>query len=284
MRTMRVGKHTNPTRYSVFLLIALLAGSAGCARRYRVEGLVLKVDAPARTMLVSHRAIPGYMPAMAMPFEVERAAELRGVQPGARVEFELKVARHRAVARRVRVRDVRNEGVEGFRFPIPQEQLAVGAEVPDFALTSQTGERVHLQQWRGRVVVVNFLYTRCPLPEVCPRLAATFLSVQRRFREQIPDELELVSITLDPGYDTPPVLAAYAKSIGARWRFLTGTEEEIRRVARRFGLIHWAEEGVLVHTSATAVIDRQGRLVALVEGSGYRLEQLVDLIRESLER
>ena len=94
----------------------------------------------------------------------------------------------------------------------------------------------------------------------------------------------LVSITLDPTFDTPEVLARYAATMRARvdrWRFLTG---DTAAVARRFGLVHWAEEGVIVHNSQTAVIDRKGRLAAMVEGSQYRLEQLADLVRQTLAK
>jgi protein SCO1/2 len=132
------------------------------------------------------------------------------------------------------------------------------------------------------VVFIQFLYTRCPLPEVCPRLAASFASLRRRFSS--PD-LVLVSITLDPRYDSPEVLARYARSAGARpgWHFLTGPEPEIEKIARAFGLVHWAEEGVIVHSSYTAVVGRDQRLRALIEGSSYRLEQLAALAQHILK-
>jgi protein SCO1/2 len=276
MWTLCVGAGARAAGYSL-LLLALLLG--GCARRYRVEGLVLQVDAGRRSLVVSHRAVPNYMPAMVMPFQADAREGLERVTPGARITFDLLVQGKRSRARNIRVLDARNEGVEGFRFPTPAERLGVGEVVPDFSMVNQQGKTVRLSDFRNRVVAVNFLYTRCPLPEVCPRLAATFLSLQRRFAGR---DLTLLSITLDPTYDTPDVLSAYARSIGARWNLLTGAVPEITAAARRFGLIHWAEEGVLVHTSATAIIDRQGRLAALVEGSSYRLEQLADLITQSL--
>ncbi len=277
MWTLCLGTGARAAGYSVLLLAILTA--PGCARRYRVEGLVLRVDAAQRSLLVSHRAVPNYMPAMVMPFRADRGERLEKVSPGARVSFDLLVKGKQSRARNIRVLDARNEGVEGFRFPVPAERLGIGAEVPDFEFVNQQGKPVRLSDFRSRVVALNFLYTRCPLPEVCPRLAATFLSLQRRFAGR---DLTLLSITLDPTYDTPPVLDAYARSMGARWNFLTGPVDGISAAARRFGLIHWAEEGVLVHTSATAVIDRQGRLAAVVEGSSYRLEQLADLISQSL--
>ncbi len=261
--------------------------AAGCAKRYPVEGMVLAVEPRQRTFVASHRAIPGYMPAMAMPFRVREARDLDGIRPGARVRFRLVVQRGRSFASDVRVPPAAAEGVEGFRIPVPAGRLAVGDPVPDFELRDQTGAAVRLSSFDGKVVLVQFLYTRCPLPEVCPRLAAGFASIRHRFRERMGADLVLLSITLDPLHDTPAVLARYAKGLGAdpaSWRMLTGAPRDVEAVAGRFGMVYWAEEGMIVHTSTTAVIGRDGRVAALVEGSSFRLEQLSDLVRYALER
>jgi protein SCO1/2 len=263
-----------------FLLIAVLAAT-GCAKRYRVEGLVLRVDPAQGTLTVSHREIPGYMPAMAMPFRAAPGEPLDTLHPGSRVEFELRAGRGGARARSIRVTQANL--IDGARLDDPPEKLVIGDLVPDFELIDQQGRATRLAGFGGKLVAVNFIYTRCPLPEVCPRLSASFAALQRRFRDRMPDKLALLSVTLDPGYDTPAVLERYAESIGARWRFLTGDQSRIDAVARRFGLLHWPEEGVIVHTSVTALIGPDRRLKALVEGSTYRLEQLCDLIEHLLE-
>jgi protein SCO1/2 len=128
---------------------------------------------------------------------------------------------------------------------------------------------------------VDFIYTRCPLPDVCPRLSANFARLQKRFASL----LALLSITLDPEYDTPIVLTEYAQRWRAdpsTWLFLTGSAEEIRQTAGRFGVVYWPEEGTLTHTSSTAIIDRAGRLAALVEGSSFTSQQLIDLVQAQL--
>jgi len=257
------------------LACGISAGLAGCAKHYRVDGIVLKADPAARTLTVSHRDIPGYMPAMTMPFRVRRAAELTGLRPGMRVRFELAGGETR------RVRVVQQD-TGGITLPEPVAKVAVGEPMPDFALIDQQRRTVRLSDFRGRVVAVDFIYTRCPLPEVCPRLSANFARLQRRFGARV----LLLSITIDPQHDTPPVLAGYAKIWKADpdgWRFLTGSLEEIERVAARFGLVYWPEEGSIVHTSQTGVISRDGRLAAVVEGSTYQAGQLLDLIGSMLE-
>jgi protein SCO1/2 len=153
--------------------------------------------------------------------------------------------------------------------------VEVGQAIPDFTLTDESGRAVRLSDYRGRVVALDFIYTRCPLPDVCPRLSANFAALQKR----VPD-LALLSVTIDPEFDKPAVLAEYARRYGAvpeRWRFLTGSLDDVRRVASYFGLLFWNEESMIAHTAATAVVDREGRLAGLVEGSSYRWEQLRDL-------
>jgi protein SCO1/2 len=236
--------------------------------------MVLRVDPAAGTMLVSHHDIPGFMPAMTMPFRVRDLAALGQLKPGTRIAFQLRVGRETSEAREIEV--LRQD--LGVPVQPPATALAPGSEVPDFALLDQLGQVTRLSDYRGKVVVIDFIYTRCPLPEVCPRLSANFARLQRGFS---PADAMLLSITIDPRYDTPPVLARYATIWKAKpegWKFLTGTIEQIREVAARFGMIYWPEEGSLTHTSQTAVIGRDGRLAALVEGARYPFPQLRDLV------
>jgi protein SCO1/2 len=224
----------------LFLVPLLLA-----AKTFSVDGIVVAVDSAARTMLVSHRPIPKYMPAMTMPFRVERAADLDGLYPGARVRFDLVVGKDRSVARRV-VKTADGE------IPPPKEKLRVGDPVADFALTDQSGATVRLSDFRGKTVAIDFIYTRCPLPDVCPRLSASFAAIQRRFSERLGRDLVLLSVTVDPEYDTPAVLAGYAKRWGA-------------------------------DPSVTSIVGRDGRLAAAVDGSNWRVDQLASLIAHELE-
>jgi len=249
----------------------------GCARRVRIEGMVLRVD--KSQVIIAHKSVPGVMPAMTMPIPVTSPVLLNQIQPGARVEMDLAGGK----ASRIRKLVSRSEGVDGVTLVVPTEAVAVGQPVPAITLLDQTGRSLRLSEDRGKWIALNFIYTRCPLPEVCPRLTAGFVSVQRRFAKEMGNRLMLWSVTLDPQFDTPAVLAAYAKRSGAKdgWRFLSG---DIAPVARAMGLLHWPEEGVIVHTSVTGLIDPEGRLAALVEGSSFPLEQLVELIRYHLDK
>lgn len=277
-------------RIAFFFVILTALLLSACGHRYKVQGLVLDVNRNDKMMIVSHRAIPGYMDAMAMPFHVSAASELNSVKRGDQVEFQLVVKRRTSLAEKVRagtsaeVANVRR-GAAPLPLPIPAEKLALGMPVPDFQLINQTEQPIRLSDFAGRIVAVNFIYTRCPLPEVCPRLSANFAHLQKRFRERMGKDLVLLSITLDSQYDSSTVLADYAKRWGAGrgWQFLTGDSAQIQPIANQFGLVYWPEDGLLTHTSQTGIIGRDGRLSALIEGSSYEEDQLGDLIARQLE-
>ncbi len=245
-------------------------------KTYAVDGIVVAVDVGARTILVSHRAIGHYMPAMLMPFRAENAAELAPLHPGARIAFELTVSRNGSLAR-----NIRPTGAPDAELPAPAEKLAIGSSLPDFELTDQQGRTFRTADLRGKVVAIDFIYTRCPLPDVCPRLSANFAFLQRQFRARMGESLLLLSVTVDPEFDTSPVLAGYARrwAAGPGWRFLTG---DVAKLAASLGEIYWTEEGSIGHNSTTSIMGRDGRLAAQVEGSNYRPDQLAHLIERQL--
>jgi protein SCO1 len=260
------------------ILAAIAIPLSSCARHFRAQGIVLAVDRPNGVLTVSHRAIPGYMEAMSMPFHVASPHDLDQLQPGCRIDFQLKVSRHTTVARHVHLQQA---ALDGIQIPKAEGKIAIGGNVPDFTLTTQDGSALTLSSLHGQLVLVDFIYTRCPLPDVCPRLSANFARVAKRFAGQI----VLLSITLDPQHDTPQALSEYAARWRAdprTWRFLTGPDDNIRTVAGYFGVVYWPEEGAITHTSSTAIIDRQGRLGALVEGSSFTSQQLIDLVTTNL--
>jgi protein SCO1/2 len=258
-------------------IIALVfAAAAAFAKTYPVDGIVLALDPAAQTILVSHRPIAKYMPAMVMPFRVEQPADLAALYPGVRVQFDLVITNHRSLAR-----NLRKAAGPDAPIPAPKERLHVGDGLPGFRLTDQFGSAVELADLRGKVAAIDFIYTRCPLPDVCPRLSANFATLQRRFRSR---GVMLLSVTVDPDYDTPSVLAEYAQRWAADpavWRFLTG---EVGPLAAALGEVYWTDEGSIGHNSTTTIIDRQGRVAAMVEGSNFRIDQLEHLIARELEK
>lgn len=264
--------------------------------RYAVRGMVLRVDAANRVFWVSHDRIEGLMDAMTMPFEVRDAAELGALVPGAIVEFALVVSSSVGYATDIRVR--RYESAE--QDPLTARRLAIltraagrvappvaiGQRVPDFELIDQLRQRVKLSSLAGKVVALNFIYTRCALPQFCLRVSNTFGVLQKRFATYLGRDLVLLTVTFDPERDTPEVLAAYGAQWNANpavWHFLTGSVPEVRRVGGMFGVDFFPDEGLMNHSVRSAIVDRRGRLVANVEGNQFTPEQFGDLLRSVVE-
>src|SRR5580704_16408690 len=245
----------SPTKRA--LLLALVAFcfvssvSAAAAARYPVTGLILKIDKPHRTFTASCSEIPGYMKAMVMPISVREPKAIAGLKPSMFVDFTLVVEKDRSWAENVRVHEYENLAQEPMlvrRLQLlarldksnpPPALLAVGETVSDFTLTDQTGHRVGLSRFRGKVVGVTFIYTSCPLPDYCFRLSNNFGRIQKRFAGKTGADLVLLSISFDPVHDTPEVLAKYAGSWKAdpnSWHFLTGAPNEVKAASGRFGL------------------------------------------------
>ena len=280
----------------IVLLSLLIVRSLSAAdREYAVKGMVVSVDPAGNWFAVSHERIAGFMDPMTMRFEVLGRDELHGVVPGAIVEFTLVVGETMAYASTIVVRryqTVEQDPRTASRLSIMKRMVgfsttpvALGARVPDFALIDQARQRVTLSSFIGKVVVVNFVYTRCALPQFCLRMANAFGALQKRFAQDLGRDLVLLTITFDPERDTPEALASYAsrwQAEGMGWRFLTGTPAEIRRVCALFGQEAFPDEGLMNHSLHTAVIGRTGLLVANIEGNQFTPEQLGDLVFATL--
>ncbi|HLH19993.1 MAG TPA: SCO family protein [Bryobacteraceae bacterium] len=271
------------------LLVAFALALA--AAQYPVTGIVLQVDPAHSTFVASCNAIPGYMEAMSMAYPVRDGKELANLRPGAYIDFTLVVEKDRSYAEAIhphRFETTEPEQMRARRLALlepPRATLHPGDPVPDFTLTDQTGARVSLSQFRGKVVALTFIYTACPLPDYCFRLSNNFGQIAKRFAARLGRDLVLLSITFDPVHDTPPVLARYAatwKADPRSWHFLTGSPEEIKAAARRFGLNFWQDEGFLTHSLHTLVIGRGGRLEADFEGNEFTAAQLGDYLAAAM--
>lgn len=287
-------------RDSPFLIALIVFASAWAwgAEHYAVSGLVLRVDRTQRTIVVSCSAIPGYMEAMAMPFPVRDARELDGVAAGMTIEFTLVVEKQSSFAEKLHIRPFESsapEPLQARRMTLLQKVLSPdasaavlkpGQHVPDFTLTNQNRKSVSLHQFAGKVVALDFIYTRCPLPDYCYRFSNNFGRLQKRFANRLGRDLVLLTLTFDPVHDQPEALAKYSKTWKAdpdSWHFLTGSAPDVQRVCSWFGVASWSDEALITHTLHTVVIDRQGNLLANMEGNQITAEQLGDLLETAME-
>ena len=269
----------------IVIFIALAAAACSRApepRRYEDRGQILSVDLQRQEVLVDHEDIKGFMPAMTMPYRVRDGALLEGKKPGDLITATLVVEEVNAY-----LSTLTTTGHAPIETPAAAplitdaDLLKDGDVVPDHALVDQSRTSRPIGSLRGHRVALTFMYTRCPFPDFCPLMDKQFVDVQQEIRKS-PElaDVRLVSVTLDPEFDTPVVLDAHAKALGADprlWHFVTGDRDEVLAFAKRFGVITEPGEpsALVVHNLRTAVIDPQGRLVKACSGNMWSPAELV---------
>lgn len=166
-------------------------------------------------------------------------------------------------------------------------ELQMDAAVPDFQLTNQNGKATSLSDYKGKVVIVSFLFTQCPDPSKCPMLAGKLTKLGQLLNqmEDAQNRVQLLSITLDPKHDTPEVLKNYAQlhQAGPNWTFLTGQNSEINKIGGLFGEIYYDEKGTVVHNTRTSLIDPQQRLRRVFTNNDWKMSEMAGAIRQLLD-
>jgi protein SCO1/2 len=277
---------------SIFLFVALCLASS---ERHQVSGVLLQVNRKQQTISVSCREIPGLMDAMIMLFPVRDAKALEGLDPGMTIDFSLVVEGSSSYAEDIHIRPFESlelDPTQARRFKLlenamaakstPSDALRVGQPVSDFFLIDQNRRRTSLSQFAGKVVAITFIYTRCPRPDYCVRLSNNFGLLQKRFKDRMGHDLILLTVVIDPEHDQPDALANYARTWKAdsrSWHFLTGPLADIQKLCRKFDTAFYPDEGLLVHSFHTVVLDRNGKLAGNLEGNDFTAQQLGDLVQ-----
>lgn len=159
-----------------------------------------------------------------------------------------------------------------------QAYRSVGEYVPDFAFFDQQGELVTARSLRGRKWVVNFIFTCCQTPEMCPAATQRMIRLQGVVEEAGLEDVSLISVSFDPEYDTPGILAEYASSRGAQpgnFHFLTGEPQAVDDLMRQFGILTQEADGTIVHNMATLIVDERGRIIHRKDGSTWSVEDFL---------
>jgi protein SCO1/2 len=258
-------------------------------RQFDVRGVVVEVRAGAATAVIRHEAIPGYMAAMTMPFQAKNTNELAGLRPGDEVTFRFLVTKNASWIEQVhRTASAPVPAAAGGLAPpapVTNAPARLADFVADMVFTNELNQAVRWRDFDGQAIGFTFLFTRCPVPDYCPRLAKNFAAATRKLqaRPDAPTNWHLLALTIDPAYDTPAVLGRYAKLHGAdptRWNLLVTSKEDTLRIARLFGLNYEPVAGTIEHDFRTVIVDATGRVQAVWPIGGDTSSQLVEeLIR-----
>jgi protein SCO1/2 len=279
------------------VFVALSCGNAACRRaetpppgektvEYPLRGQVLAVRPEIGEIRIDHEEIPGFMAAMAMSFAVKDTALLEGLARGDLVAGTLVVGQTDAWLSRLEkvgsapVKDAPEEAAA----PAPAlTLLEPGAAVPAQAFTDQDGKPWATAALRGKAWALGFIYTRCPLPTYCPLIDRQFKAAQQAVasRADLRDRVRFVTVSFDPDYDTPSVLAAHARTLQADpalWRFVTAPRDEVDAFAAKFGVsvMREADGASITHNLRTAVISPAGTITAIYSGGDWTPARLVE--------
>jgi protein SCO1/2 len=253
-----------------------------------LRGKVLSKDRAANEITVKHDEIKGYMPAMTMPYKVKDPAVVQELQPGDLIVADLTVTDRGSWLEDVRVID--EGGRKTAKPAAPSHILKTGERVPDFALLNQDGKTIHLKDFSGKAVLVTFIYTRCPMPDFCPRLSSQFAKVHEDLAKT-PDDYNrthLLTISFDPAYDTAPVLRRYGLAYldnhpdgFSHWDFVTSDAANMRKFADAFGLQYFEEDNQIAHSMVIALIGPDGE-VANYWANRWTAPELEEALRQAL--
>jgi protein SCO1/2 len=261
--------------------------AAPTVKTYEVHGVVRKISDDRHTATIQHDAIPGYMSGMTMDFSVKNTNELKGIAASDEINFKLAVGENDSWIEDVRFFAHRIEDVTNntFTFHVPTAELKPGDALPDYEFVAEDGKTIHLSDFRGKVVAFTFIYSRCPLPDYCPRMSHNFSDARKLIlaTPDAPANWQLLTISFDPEYDTPEVLSSLANFFRSgdanHWLFAVAPTNTLAGLAPRLDLtvVHEGET-IASHNMRTVVLDPQGRIARQLDGNMWTPQQLADAI------
>src|SRR5262245_20632916 len=259
------------------------------ADRYDTRGVVRGFSPERSTIEIQHENIPNFMPSMTMPFVARDPKQIADLKSGDAISFRMAVTQKDFWIENVK--KIRREEVNVAE---PKQTSSVSAggearlkegdEMPAFSLTNQNGDRVSLDKFHGQPFVLTFVFTRCPVPNFCPHMSNNFEELQTAIKGDTGRlaTTRLISVTLDPDYDTPKILSDYAAFHHADskiWTFATGDKREIDSLTRAFSVYRQNEGGTISHGLATALVNRDGRIERIWRGNAWTPAEVVEEIK-----
>jgi protein SCO1 len=279
---------------AVFLggFTTLLFGAAGGAPTtkvtcYTVTGVFKESRSAGRVAVIAHEKIPGYMDAMTMPFNVKKPSELKGIQPGDTLAFRLSVTETDDWIDQIKKVGSRATPASP-ALPATEvaNQLVPGALLPDCILTNQDGRMIHTSDYRGQALAFTFFFSRCPLPSFCPRMNNNLSAAQRVLRpDATHTNWQLLSISFDPGFDTPERLknfASFQQADPYHWDFASSSRAVVKELGGAFGLQFWQENGSISHNLRTVVVNAAGRVQKVFTGNEWQPAELAEEMRKAM--
>ncbi len=287
-------------------LLLALSWPAGCRngsnparteqKTYHLRGRIVSIDPASGSVTVAHLAIAGLMGAMTMPYKLAEPNTISELHPGDLITARMVVDRDAdgpmdpRLDQLVVVGQARPDTKPAVVYHVP----APGEVVPDFHLLNQSGKRIHLEQYRGRVLLLTFIYTRCPLAEFCPRMSANFAEIDNSLREDagMRSKTHLLSVSFDPKYDTPAVLRSYGGAHTGRftdedfthWDFAAPSLEDLPKIEQYFDVGvtgDTADPASIMHSLSTVLIGKDGKVLAWYPTNDWKTADVLAQMKQA---
>ena len=255
-------------------------------KTYPLRGKVVSTNEATGEVTLDHQAIPGFMEAMTMPYKLRDTRILGELHPGDLVTADILVSQNADasvfVDHFVVIGQAKPDYRPAVQFHVPQP----GDKVPDFRLTDQDGRPVHLAQFRGKALLITFIYTRCPLPDFCPRVTHNFAVIEKSLAAYpaLYANTHLLCASFDPAGDTPARLKSYGETyMGSaapaafkHWDFAVPSKTGLQPMAQYFdvGLTN-EQNGTITHTLSTTLIGPDGKVVQFYPGNEWTPQQVL---------
>ena len=253
---------------------------------YKLRGKVVSTDAARGEVTVNHEAISGFMEAMTMPYKLKDPSILGELHPGDMITADLLVSPDPNADYLLDHIVVVAQGRPDYKPAVSYHVPSPGDVVPDFALRNQDGHAIHLGQFRGKALLVTFIYTRCPSPQFCPRVTRYFAAVDKQLAANpaLYARTHLLCVSFDPEHDTPERLRAYgvtyigsdAKNVFAHWDFAVPDKPTLLEMAKFFDLGMTSEaDGTITHTLSTTLIGANCKVVRFYPGNEWTVQDVL---------
>jgi protein SCO1 len=279
---MLAGCHSGPRPDSS----ASSSASSSTYKTYKLRGKIVSTNPSTSEITVDHQAIPGFMDAMTMPYRVKNANIVSDLHPGDVITADVMVSQTDDADVFLDHIVVVGQGKPDYKPKVQYHVPVPGDQVPDFKLRNQDGRAIRLDQFRGKELLITFIYTRCPLPNYCPRVTRNFAEINRRLQTDpaIYNKTHLLCVSFDPENDTPARLRAYGatyigsdvKNAFSHLEFGVPDQQTVDKMAQYFDVGLTREpDSTITHTLSTTLIGADGKVVQFYPGNDWTVDQVV---------
>ncbi|MDQ2833523.1 MAG: SCO family protein [Acidobacteriota bacterium] len=271
------------------------SGTSSAHKTFTIRGRVVSTDASHVTL--DGEEVPGFMEPMTMAYDLKDPAVASEIHPGDRITATVLADHTDEGYTNVRLDDIvviaqaRPDYKPAVQYHVPQ----AGDIVPDFKFLNQDGRTIQLSQFKGKVVLLTFIYTRCQIADFCPRMSRNFADLDKELAADpsLYHQTHLITFSFDPAYDTPKVLRSYGgaytgnytKETYEHWDFAAPPEKELPDVTRFFNVgVTPGDSKSLTHSLSTVLVGKDGKIVEWYPGNEWKPSDVLAQIKAQVQK